>query len=308
MWVAEDQPSIDPYDDVGSWRLHVEAPPVEAMDLWSNAPSSDGSGSGSVGSGRLRPRGRDINDAWRVLVGELAADRSGMVLGVVGQTSAANLSDWFKGVYGDSAKLRAVRRVRVGQPGDDNNFVVNDWIQDPKGPKPELDYDFVAEVAVSGGADVLRVSLRLLARLVVFMTARPRTSGALLMLRAKAAQYAKEISMSPEQLSWVIHGSVALAMVVGVAEKSMLGALQGVGLEIVDWSERFASGTLSTWQRPRWVEWWWWLSIWLCWLWSLLFAVIIIGPPVIIPWTFVWCVRVVLRAARPSSGVRLASD
>jgi len=306
--VEEDQPSVSSYDDVGSWRVHVEAPAIDAMDLWSNAPPSNGSGSGRSRPGRLRPRGRDINDAWRVLVGELAADRSGMVYGVVGQTSAENLSDWFKGIYGDLAKLRTVRRVRVGRPGDDMGYVIGDWEMEPKGPKPELDYDFVAEVSVRGGADVLRVSLRLLARLVVFIAARPRTSGALLMLRAKAAQYAKEISMSPEQLSWVIHGSVALAMVVCSAEKAMFGALQGVSQDMVDWSERFASGTVSVWRRPRWVEWWWYLSMWLCWLWALFALVLAVGHWVILPWLFIWCIRIVIRAAKPNGGVKLVND
>jgi len=108
-----------------------------------------------------------------------------------------------------------------------------------------MDYDFIAKVTVGEWADVLRVSIRLLARLVGFMAFRPRDKGSLLLLRAKAAQYSKEIEMSPEQLAWVIHGSVALAFLSCGDEARAINAMDNsVGESVVYWSERLRAGVL----------------------------------------------------------------
>jgi hypothetical protein len=82
------------------------------------------------------------------------------------------------------------------------------------------------------------------------MAMRPVDKGTPLMLRTKAATYAKEIGLCPEQLSLVINGSIALAMVPSLLEyDSYTGIATVFGERLVNWSSRLRSGLLqnNTW-------------------------------------------------------------
>jgi hypothetical protein len=167
-----------------------------------------------------------------------------------GKTSASLARDVLEHLFGEGVEPVWHGQVRV------------------KGDGEEGSYDNFVAVKLTGGADELLVSLRLVVRLLNYMAYRPRSQGSLLLLRAKAMQYAKEIGLSSEQLSLVIHGSVAAAMLVPAVETRSTRAMEGGSEQIVAWSERLTGGILREAVDGR-LTWWGLLRLSLWWLWIL---------------------------------------
>lgn len=247
---------------------------------------------GPMGGARPRRRGRVINQAWRKLVGEMTVDGSFNWFGVVDQTSAGQLTGWIRGIFGRRAKLLSLQQVRVGKSGLD---IQRSWQDartrpaDPQSPEKsrgdDMDHDWVAFVSVRG--EPFRVSVRLLSRLIGFMAFRPRNRGTLLLLRSKAAQYSKEMNMSAEQLAWVLHGTIALALLVPKVEKNALDSIGELGASTVRYSERLKDGLVRVsgiYERVhelvgRMWRWWWLVpvavgcaavpeTVWASWAWA----------------------------------------
>jgi len=185
-------------------------------------------------------RGRVSNAEWAALMGLSACELSSLEdTGAVGRTSPWGTRGWFEKLFGDAAKLCGTQRVRVGEQED----------TDPEKPK-KAEYDWFASVVPTLKTGLLAepsiVSLRLLARLAVFMAFRQRTSTTPLLLRTKCAQYAKELGMSAEQLALVMHGSITLAMVTTGKERGAWSWLSGwAGNTMLSWSEKLRQGLVS---------------------------------------------------------------
>jgi len=221
-------------------RVIVQAPPPPDEPLVEIVPPpiDEGGPDAPREGGRLRPRGAIANRAtdafWRYLVGDRHRDGR-QLMGAVGMSSARYITDWFKDLFWGRAKLVAIRRVRVHQDADN----------DPGLEDGDSKWDYIGVVEVGGARDKLRVSLRLLARLLCFMAFRPRDTTTLPLLRSRAAQMAKEFGLSPEQLSWVIHGTVICASMANNREVVSLRALEGSrGDEVVSWSDKTSTGVL----------------------------------------------------------------
>jgi hypothetical protein len=130
-------------------------------------------------------------------------------------------------VRGRGGKVVGSHRV-LGEKAEDGTY-------------PEIDTMVVVR---SEGGDV-PVSLGLLARMSVYATFRQRSHELVLALRARGAQYAKEIGLAPEYTALVLPGSVTLAHLVGRNEQRAWDLLGGVhGLESEDASAGFASGVV----------------------------------------------------------------
>lgn len=245
--VGVDDIGLLPEGDLDDIEAAVVAPEVrEPEDVLPPGPLPEGDAAEQ--GGRLRPRGRVLNEAaddfWGYLVGERDRDRPGQILGVVGQPSARLMTDWFKDLFWGRAKLVAIRRVRVHDPRDDIVYdrQVGDFVANWDEPHS---YDYFATVRVGGASDVIRVSLRLLARMVCFMAFRPRDTTSLQLLRSRAAQMAKDLGLSPEQLAWVLHGTITCAVMTNNREVVSLRVLEGRrGDEVVDWSVKTSTGLL----------------------------------------------------------------
>lgn len=229
------------FPNVDAWVPPEPEPVVEPFGEGPDGPD---------GGARLRPRGQVLNEAadyfWRYLVGDRDRDLPVQLMGVVDQTSARHMTDWFRDLFWGRAKLVAIRRVRVHEDAEQGTpgLEEGDW-----------KYDYTALVSVGGARDKLRVSLRLLARMVNFMAFRPRDTTTLAYLRSRAAQMAKEFGLSPEQLSWVIHGTVVCATMANNREVVSLRALEGQhGDEVVDWSARTSAGVLREGGAYYWVH------------------------------------------------------
>jgi len=211
-----------------------------------NVPA-DGSDGGSTGSARLRRRGAVVNGLWAELVGELATDGPLTVFGRLWKSPPDTATRWFSGLFGNRAKLRSVRRVRVGETtGNDIMRAINRGDDPDHKDFPRLQHDWRADVYIPSSGEVLRVSLRLLARLLPVMAFRERNTETLRMLSARATQHASGLKMSHESLSWTIHGTCMLAMMVSRAEASALRAANGITAErIVAHTETLSTGLLS---------------------------------------------------------------
>jgi len=218
----------------------------EGASTSSGSSESRESSLGTSEGSRLRRRGIATNEAWRALVGELPEDLCLGVGAMVDRTSCNSIGRWFNGVFRGQLKVEALYRVRVGEPGDTVLWRQRAWDANPTDdPRPRLDHDWVAMVSVRGGTEVLRVSVRILARLVNYVYGLPRDTATLRSLRARAAQYSKELNMSPESLSWVIGGSCTAAFLVNRTEWLGLSAMGGaVGEDTIRWSERVATGVV----------------------------------------------------------------
>jgi hypothetical protein len=201
---------------------------------------------GTVPSFRLRRRGRETNELFRMLVGDLATlnDTSGLV----DWTSPFALGTWFRSVFGDEARLRAVMRVGARGAGWANYDEPRDDVGDPNPIDPARGsggIDWLATVTLRGSTEPLQISIRLVSRLINWMAYRPRDRGTLLALRARSVGYAKELEMPAERLTWVIHGSLVVAFILSDVESRTYRLLgQRSGERVVPWSQRVLEGVL----------------------------------------------------------------
>lgn len=169
---------------------------------------------------RLRPRGRATRFVESCLGREDLAS-------LVGGTSSPNypVARWFELVRGRGGKV--VGHHLVMADGDD--------------PK-------VIDVAVqivndSGNNEIL--SMGLLSRLAVYCAFRPRTPELLLALRARAAQYGKELGLEQHYLALVIPATVAQAHVLGHNERVAWKSLGGPGgKETDEWTSELVAGVV----------------------------------------------------------------
>lgn len=185
---------------------------------------------------RLRGRSKDVNAACAALFGVgVSCDKDDGV--VVDQPSyKTRLTSWVRLVYGRAAKAETVRRVDL--PGDDCDFAI----------------------AIRAGQTHHLVSLRLLSRLLCYVTYRERSAEILQACRSRFVQYAKELAMGPELQATLIGGTVAMAMLVTESERkgwSMLGSPEG--RSNLSESRRFATGVVHNgdswcWRPVKWLS------------------------------------------------------
>jgi len=170
---------------------------------------------------RLRPRGgatRKLESALREIQ-ELA--------GVVDETSSGYVKGWFRALCGEEAKVNAIHRVKLLDAENDT-------------------YDFQVYIRFPRTQHDLCVSLRLLARLKNYMIFRARDKATPLSLRAKCAQYSKEIGMTPEQLVLVMPGSIVASMYAFLSERAAYSALGNeAGRTTIQWSELVKEGIVE---------------------------------------------------------------
>lgn len=213
------------------------------------------------GFGRLRARGRTTRMAEQVM---RCLDPLAELMKAGGETSPLLVGPWFRHVYGARVRPVGIRsindRLHVERVDQSVQADGDDWPQEPpvpSGPGPKADHDgyqgdALVAVIVESQAEILHVSLRLLVRCVNYMAYRPRNAGTALLLRTKCSQFAKEMNMSPEALSVVIHGTIVSAMVIPEVETRAWRTMSGgMGDLVVAWGERLRAGLL----RER--SWWW---------------------------------------------------
>jgi hypothetical protein len=200
-------------------------------------------------TGRLRPRSKALGQATSWLNDVWEVDEAA---GTVDKTSSCRVTSWLSRIWGGAVKALAARQV--GEDTGDESWG-----------------DILLTVRLDEGEEVLQVSLRLLAQLSVFMTGRPRDSGTGLLLRAKAAQYSKQLDLPHTYLAYVLADTVAMAFRRSAAEKrmarTMLGGTWDAALgsqpvsrhpgarALVAWSELARSGTMvpgeTQWERVK---------------------------------------------------------
>jgi hypothetical protein len=198
------------------------------------------------GRDRLRLRGTATRRAFDYLA-ELGISDHWME-GTVEQPSPFSLSGWVNRIWGGQAKVHTARLV-----GKEEGNEESDWS------------DVVLGVSLGLGLEVLQVSARMIARLVNYMAVRPRDAGTGLLIRAKTAQYAKELHLPAEYVSFVIHDTITLGFVVPVAEGRHLRIIGRGGSELVAWSEQVKSGVLIKGESR--LAWAWRLMFW--WLYAV---------------------------------------
>jgi hypothetical protein len=174
---------------------------------------------------RLRRRGVLANEAQRMLRNAFAEMPGNPVAG--GETSQRLLQEYLNTLFAGEVQVRGWHRVRM-----DND-------------EKEL-FDIALDVELLGTTHSLRVSLGIFVRLYNFMAFRQRSKDTPLMLATKARSYSKSLSMGPECLAQVIHGTIVLAMHVSRSESDALKWLSAdAGERVVNWSKRLASGLLD---------------------------------------------------------------
>jgi hypothetical protein len=175
---------------------------------------------------RLRKRAAWVNEAVASLRG---LDVEGKIINCSGgKTSGKDLTSYVRNLLGDSVKLVGGKRVHVGEPSDEGLRKV----------------DIILRLKPASG-EVLSVSLGVLCRLMTYVSMRPRTKDLLLTLRAKGAQYGREIGLAPEHLALVIGPCVAVAMKPSKGELDAASALRVWAREIELYSEATGSGVIG---------------------------------------------------------------
>jgi len=202
---------------------------------------------------RLRQRGAIANQMMSRLVGD--PEREFNLIGLVARTSPMTVGDWFRDLYAGVVTPIAAQEVDFRE-------------EDKEGRVPGYEgYDFLTDVNVRGGSRH-RVSTRILARLVLYMTNRPRDQHVFAALRARYAQAGKELGLTPEYLALVAADTVAVAMLVPDVEERAARIVAAHAERIVSRSAELADGTL------RHASGWQWKRI----AWSLLLLCLATGP------------------------------
>lgn len=192
------------------------------------------------GGDRVRRRGAATNAASNILERSLEELVDSTIAG--GKTSRSVVTI-LRTLFGAELKVHALRGVSRADDGAEQGSDNAEPVGNRGFKYPTI--DVWAMVSVEPEADTLLVSLDLVCRMVNYMAFRPRDVSTPRLLAVKARQYAKEIGLTAVQLSMVIHGSVALAMLVPRREYAAINSLGGrSGALMVRWSERLRSGLL----------------------------------------------------------------
>jgi hypothetical protein len=141
-----------------------------------------------------------------------------------GKTSQTLVKSWFAEIRGRGGKVVGTHQV-LSSEGDSV-------------------LDVTLEVALETG-EVVAVSTELLARLVVYVTFRPRNAELVLALRARCAQYSKELGLTPTYMALVMPGTVTMAYLTGCSEEKSWHLLGGKsGKRTARYSGYFANGVV----------------------------------------------------------------